>query len=115
MSPDPSQLSTINMLIGKLSQAQSVLQTAADATADPTKLGQINDEHDAIQSCMDQAAQAQAAANDALFKQAISVLKNQGQQLEDTEKQIGKIISDVKLAGEIAGYIAEAIILVAKL
>jgi hypothetical protein len=115
MSPDPSQLSTINMMIAKLSLAQSDLLTAGRATADDTKLLQINNEYMGLQSCIDQAAQAQAAADDALFKQATDALKTQAKKLDDMEKQIKEIISDVALAGRIAGYIAEAIALVAKL
>lgn len=115
MSPDPSQLSTINTLIEKLSLAQSDLLTAGRATADPTKLQQINEQYDAIQDCIDQAAQAQAAANDTLFNQATSTIKTQAKTLEGMEAQIKSIISDVAVAGRIAGYIAEAIVLVGKL
>jgi hypothetical protein len=115
MSPDPSKLSTINQVIGMLSSAQLDLQNAADATADPDTLDKINAIYKVVQSCMDQAAQAQAAADDALFEQATSALKTQAKMLEGMEAQIKSIISDVALAGRIVGYIAQAIALVAKL
>jgi hypothetical protein len=115
MSPDSSKLSIINEVIEKLSLAQSDLLTAARATADNTKLIQINNEYMAVQSCIDQAAQAQAAEDDALFKQATKDLKTQAQKLEGMEDQIKKIISDVALAGRIVGYIAQAIALIGQL
>jgi hypothetical protein len=115
MSSNPANLSIINEVIEKLSLAQADLLTAARATADNTKLIQINNEYMAVQSCMDQAAQAQAAADDALFKQATNALKTQAKKLEGMEDQIKKIISDVALAGRIVGYITQVIALVGQL
>jgi hypothetical protein len=115
MSPDPSKHSTINEVIEKLSLAQWELLNESRATTDDTKLMKINNEYMAIQSCIDQAAQAQATANDTLFTQATSALKAQAKKLEGLEDQIKQIISDVALAGRIVGYIAQAIALVAKL
>jgi hypothetical protein len=112
---DPSKLSTVNQMILQLSNLLSDLLTASRATADATKLIQLNNEYMAIQSCMDQAIQTQAAANDILFKQVTSALKTQATMLQDMEKQINKIVSDVALVGRIVGYITQAIALVDKL
>jgi hypothetical protein len=112
---DPSKLSTINSLILQLSMILSDLLTAARATTDSTKLVQINNEYMGIQSCVNMAAQAQAAENDVLFNQATSALKAQAKVLEDMETQVKKIISDAALAGRIAGYIVQALALIAKL
>lgn len=112
---DPSKLSTINSLIDQLSQLMSALLTASRAETDPAKLVQISNEMTAVQSIIDQAAQAQAAANDILFDQATKILKTQATMLDDMEKKIKTIVSDVALAGRIIGYITQAITLVAKL
>lgn len=112
---DPSKLSTVNQLINQLSLLLADLLTAARATADHVKLIKIHNEYEAVQSIMNQAAQAQAAANDTLFKQVISSLKTQAAMLQDLEKQIKSIVADVALAGRIVGYGAEAIILLSKL
>jgi hypothetical protein len=64
---------------------------------------------------MNQATQAQVAANDTLFAQATTALKSQAASLQGMEAQITKIISDVALAGKIVGYIVQAIGFVAKL
>jgi hypothetical protein len=115
MSLDPSKLSTINQVIGKLTSAQSELQNAATATADPDALDKINDAYAVLQRLIDLRAQAQAAADDAEFKQAISNLKKEAKTLSDTEEEIKKIISIVAQAGRVVGYIAEAIVLISGL
>ena len=112
MSLDTKKISTINQVIGILSQIQADLITAGRETADPAKLIQINNEYMAVQSCMDKAAQAQAAANDELFKQAADAFKSQAKILEGMEEQIKKIISNVALAGRIVGYIVQILTLV---
>ncbi len=115
MLPDPSKMSAVNQLIGILTSAQSDLQDAADATADPDKLDKINAIYKVVQDCMDQAAQAQAAADDAEFKKATGDLKTEAKKLEDKEDEIKKIIADVALAGRIVGYIIQAIALIGSL
>jgi hypothetical protein len=112
---DPSKLSIINQLIYQLSLILLDLLSAGRATADPTELMQINNEYMAVGTILNQAAQAQAAANDTLFNQVTSTLKTQAKMLEDMETQIKKIVSDVQLAGRVTGYIAEGITLLIKL
>jgi hypothetical protein len=112
---DPSKLATLNLLIYQLSLLLSDLLTAARATTDQTALTQINNEYMGVQSCLNFAAQAQAAANDTLFNQATSALNTQAKVLEDMETQVKKIISNAALAGRIVGYIVQALALVAKL
>jgi hypothetical protein len=112
---DPSKLSTINQLIDQLSLLLADLLTAARATADHVKLIKIHNEYAAVQSIMNQAAQAQAAANDTLFNQVISPLKKQAAILQGLESQIKSIVADVALVGRIVGYAAQAIILLSKL
>lgn len=112
---NPSKLSTINLVIFQLSLLLSDLLAAARATADPVRLMQINNEYAAVQTCMNQAVQAQVAANDTLFNQATTFLKTQSSVLEGMEAQIVKIVDDTALVGRIVGYIVQVVTLLAKL
>ena len=112
---DPSKFSTINLIVYQLSLLLNDLLVAARGTADPSTLLKINNEYAAVQTCMFQASQAQMASDDATFVQATSVLSNQTSMLIGMEEQITSIISDVALAGRIAGYIAQVVSLAAKL
>lgn len=107
--------SAVNELIDQLSQLLRELLMASRATSEPVQLMKINSEYSAVRTCLDQAVQSQGAANDATFQQAIVVLKRQASVLEGMEKEICKIVSNAALAGRIAGYLAEAITLLAKL
>jgi hypothetical protein len=108
---DPSKLLAINQLINLLDRILTDLSSAGRATANPTPLIQINNEFMAVKRVMDYAVQAQAAANDILFKQATSVLNTQAGTLQGMAGQVDKIVSDVELAGRIAGYTTQAVAL----
>jgi hypothetical protein len=112
---DPAKLSAINQLILLLSQLLSALLNAGRATADTQKLVQINNEYSAVQTCLDQTTQAQAASDGAVFQQATSALKVQAAMLDEMEKKINVIVDDAALAGRIVGYITQAITIIAKL
>jgi hypothetical protein len=112
---DPAALSIVNILIHQLSLLMSELLNAGRNTADPAKLSQINNEMLSVQTIMNQAAQAQAAANDAVFGQVTQSLKTQAGMLSGLEAQVTSIVADVASAGRIVGYIGQAISLIGQL
>ena len=112
---DPAELSVVNILIHQLSLLMSELLTGGRNTVDPLKLTKINNEMLSVQTLMNQAAQAQAAANDALFGQATQSLKTQAGMLAGLEAQVTSIVADAASAGRIVGYMGQAIALIGQL
>lgn len=114
-SVDPSEQVTLTLLSNQLSLLMAALLQASRSTGEPTKLMQISNEMTAVQSLVAQVAQAQAAANDAVFAQATAALSAQANVLTGMEKQIKTFVTDAGDAGRIVGYIAQAVALIAKL
>jgi hypothetical protein len=106
---------TLAQLIDELSSALPEILAAERATSDVTKLLKLNAEYSAIQTLVTQATQAQIAADDALFGQAIVALKKQATMLEDMETQLHGLVDDVEKAAKIVGFIAQAITLLGRL
>jgi phenylpyruvate tautomerase PptA (4-oxalocrotonate tautomerase family) len=102
-------------LVNQLSQLLADLLNAARASTDAVVLMKINSEYGAVQSIVSQATQAQMAADDDLFAQAIAGLKVQATMLTNMEAQIAAIVADVATAAKIVGYITQAITLIGKL
>lgn len=99
----------VDAIVHQLSDALAGLMKAIRATADPIELAKLNAEYSAVQTCLNQAIQAQMAADDALFGSATAALKKQSTMLGDMEAEINKYVADVELAAQIVGYIAQAI------
>jgi hypothetical protein len=114
-SVDAAARSDVASLIDNLNLILTQLLGASRASSDPVKLVQIANEMSAIQTLINQAAQAQAAANDSLYNQATTSLKTQATMLQDMAAHIAKIVDDVNRAGTIAGYIAQALAVLGKL
>ncbi len=111
VTPPPRDIDT---LVTQLSAILSDFLTASRATSDATSLMQIHSEYLAVQTVLNQAVNAQLAADDVIFAQATTVLKTQSKLLDGMEDQIKSVIKDVALAGKIVGYISQALVLIAK-
>jgi hypothetical protein len=107
--------SDVSLLIEQLNFLLNELLGASRASGDPVQLIQIANEMSAIQTLINQAAQAQAAADDAVFAQATASLKTQSSMLQDMETHIAAIVADVARVGRIVGYIAQGLVLIGKL
>jgi hypothetical protein len=114
-SVDPSKLSTVNILVHQLGLLLTGLVSASRATADAVKLSQIANEATAVQTLIGQATQAQTAADNTQFGQITLSLKSQATVLQGMAAQITAIVADVALAGQIVGYITQALSLIAAL
>jgi phosphoribosylcarboxyaminoimidazole (NCAIR) mutase len=95
--------------------AEQLLVQASRASSDPAKLMQINTEYTQLDSFLSQLLHAQAIADDADFASATAALKQQAATLQAEESDIKVIVADVGKAAQIAGYIAQALSLIATL
>jgi hypothetical protein len=105
----------VSLLIEQLNLLLNELLGASRTSVDSVQLMQIANEMSAIQTLINQAAQAQAAADDAVFAQATASLKIQSTMLQDMESHIAMIVADVARVGRIVGYIAQGLVLIGKL
>jgi hypothetical protein len=122
MTPDPNpqpvggaDSATLSDLVKQLSLVLSGILTAARASTDTTAILKLQNEYAATQTLVNQAAQAQVAADDSLFGQAVTGLKAQATMLTDMEDQINAVVKDVETAATIVGYIAQAVTLIGRL
>jgi hypothetical protein len=109
------KLAAVGSLVQQLNLVLTELLSASRATAVPAKLMQIANEMSAIQTLINQAAQAQAAANDGIFASATTSLKTQAQMLQGVEAHIAGIVTDAEAVGRITGYVLQALAQIAKL
>jgi hypothetical protein len=114
-SVDPAARSAVAALLENLNLILTQLLNVSRASSDPVKLLQIANEMSAIQTLINQAAQAQAAATDTMLAAATTSLKTQSTMLQEMEAHITKIVDDANTAGQIVGYIAQALVVIAKL
>jgi hypothetical protein len=106
--PTAAQLQTVSDGVSAVRAAQTALLAASRGTNDPTELGQISNEYNYLQSILVQLAQAQVISDDNTFQQATTVLNQEAAGLNAQAAAINGIVSDAQLAGQIAGYIAQA-------
>jgi hypothetical protein len=106
---------TLSETIDLLSTALTMILQQARMSTDDTKLLQLNNEYHALQALLNQATRAELAANDAIFDRSTQSFKAQARALEGMADHIKLIISDVKIASEVAGYIVQVLALVATL
>ena len=104
----------IDTIVTELTSLQGQLLDLSRSMADATALIQLHTEYLAVQTVLNQAAHAQLAADDAVFAQATSTLKDQAKLLDGMENQIKGIVKDVALAGKIVGAVTQVIALIAK-
>jgi len=94
--------------------AEQLLIQASRATSDPGTLTQISIEINQLDSFLSQLLHAQAIADDADFNKATTALKQQASMLQVDEDHIKKITAAVGTGAQIVGYIAQAIVIIAK-
>src|SRR5574340_84178 len=103
--PSDTQKQSLLDAVTKIRLAEQLLVQASRATSDSGKLTQISIEYNQLDSFLSQLLHAQAIADDADFAAAATSLKQQAATLQADENDIKKIVTDVKTAAQIAGYI----------
>ena len=102
------QKSSIASAILNLQAAQQLLIATAASIVDQNVLVSINDKYSQLDDTIYKLIQTQMTADDVLFTTAVSELNQQVILLQSYESELTDIIRDVKIAGEIIGYIVKA-------
>ena len=102
-------------IVSSIRSAEALLIQASRQTSDASKLIQINTEYTALDSYLSQVLHTLAILDDALFDIATKALKQQAAILQQEEESIKKIVDDIALAAQIAGYLAQAAAIAATL
>jgi hypothetical protein len=113
MMPTPSQQLDVSSAIAQIRSAEQLLNTIIGSTGDPALLAQITAGYRYLNGILGELVQAQLAADDATFTQVTTSLKNEAAKLKAQEAQFQQIISNVALAAQIVGYIAQAVAFIA--
>jgi hypothetical protein len=111
----PAQTSAIANAITAIRSAENALLVQGRATTNPLVAAQISNEYNALDSVLTQLVQAQVTADDTSFQRAATLLQQEATTLNAQAGAISQIIKDVGIAGQIAGYIAQAATVLASL
>lgn len=109
------QQTNITNALAALTNAQDLLTQQIDAANDTQTSNDLTNEYNDLDLLRSGLLQAQNAADDASFTNATTTLQSQANDLKADEASIGKIVADVKIAGNIVGYIGQALAFIAKL
>ncbi len=107
MSSDAQKQSLLNAVSLIRAAEQLLVQASRDST-DANKSIQINTEYQHLDSLLSQMLQAQAISDDDDFAAATTALKSQSSALQADRDKIESIVTDVSLAAQIVGYLAQA-------
>jgi len=113
--PTDTQKQSLLDAVSNIRSAEQLLVQESRATSDPGKLTQISIEYNQLDSFLSQLLHAQAIADDTDFAVAAASLKKQANTLQLEQKDIEKIVSDIKIAARIVGYVAQALAIIAKI
>ena len=111
--PTPSQLQTLTNVISLIRSAEQALVQAGRASTDPVEWGRLNMEYNQLDSFLSQLMHAQATDDDNGFASAVAALNQQASILQSQEAEIKAIVTDVGLAAQVVGYIAQAAVFIA--
>ncbi len=113
--PTDAQKQALLDAVAQIRSAEQVLIQSSRASADPATLMKINTEYSQLDSFLSQMLHAQATADDDDFDALATALQQQVATLQAEEAQMQAIVGDVGKAAQICGYVAEALVYVAKL
>jgi hypothetical protein len=107
MSTDAQKQSLLNAVSLIRASEQLLMQASRNSTDVNTSI-KINTEFQHLDSILSQLLHAQAIADDADFVNATVALKQQSSALQTEEAQILKVVTDVGIAAQIAGFLTQA-------
>jgi tetrahydrodipicolinate N-succinyltransferase len=113
--PTDDQKQSLSDAIDQISAAQKALQTASEVATDGDKADKINDLYQKLQTLQTHVLQAEEAADDDAFENAKTVFSGETAVLQADQARIQAIVDDVAVAGQIAGYLAQAAGFLAKI
>ena len=98
----------LTQIVSSIRAAEMLLIQASRQTVDTSKLIRLNTEYTALDSYLSHVLHTFAILDDALFNMETNALKQQATILEQEETSIQKIVDDIAVAAQIAGYLAQA-------
>jgi hypothetical protein len=112
MSNDAQKQTLLNA-VSLIRSAEQLLMQVSRASTDPVIIMKIVSEYNQLDSFLSQLLHAQAIADDADFASATAALKQQAATLQAEEDDIKTIVTDVGIAAQVVGYIAQALAFIA--
>lgn len=106
--PTDAQKQGVSDAISNIRNAQIALSIQGRQLNDNAIVAKIATEYQVLDTALSQLLQAQMVTDDAVFAQAKTQLNKEAGSLQIQAAAIAGIVSDAKLAAEIAGYIALA-------
>ncbi len=113
--PMEDQKQSLGEAIDRIRAAQTALQKASEVAQDADKADKINGMYQKLQTLLTHALQAEEAADDDAFNAAKSVFSQETGVLQADQASIQAFVDDVAVAGQIAGYLAQAASFLAKI
>jgi hypothetical protein len=113
MSTDDQKQKLLDAVALIRQSEQLLMQASRNSTNANTSI-RINTEFQNLDSILSQLLHTQAIADDADFQAATTALKQQASALQTEQAQIQKVVTDVGIAAQIAGFLAQAAAIVAK-
>jgi hypothetical protein len=113
--PTATQSQAITDAIASIRAAENALLNQGRLTTDPLVAAKISNEYNSLDSVLTQVIQGQVISDDATFQRVATALKQESAALNVQAIAISQTIKDVGTAGQIAGYIAQAVSAFAKL
>lgn len=106
--PNTTQLQSVADALAQIRLAENALDDVIATTAGTESLRALAAIYSQLTSVATSLIRAQTTADDDVFKQVTTSLKVQANALKASEDSIKKIINNVKIAGTVLGYIAQA-------
>jgi ABC-type phosphate transport system auxiliary subunit len=113
--PTLDQQTALAGAISAIRNAENLLTDQIQAADNTLTAIKLTHEYNNLDSYLSELLQAQNAADDSVFANATKQLQSQVGGLQADQAAINSVIADVKLAGEVIGYITKAAALIAKL
>lgn len=110
-----NQQTNIASAIAAIRSAENLLTQQIRVATDLLAAIKLTNEYNSLDSYLSQLLHAQNSTDDLTFANATLNLKSQASGLQVDETEIKTIVSDVKTAATIVGYIVQALAFVAKL
>jgi ABC-type phosphate transport system auxiliary subunit len=113
--PTLSQQTAIAGGVSALRDAENLLTAQIRTATDALTAIKLTNEYNNLDSYLSELLHAQNAADDASFANATELLQSRVKGLQADEAAIKAVIKDVQIAGQVIGYVEQALGFIAKL
>jgi hypothetical protein len=113
--PTLNQQTSVAGAIAAIRSAENLLTDQIQSSTETLTAIKLTHEYNNLDSYLSELLHAQNAADDSVFANATQLLQSQVSGLQADQASINTIISDVAIAGQVVGYITQALAFIAKL